>query len=163
MMMSVSHFGRWPTIAPWSWRGFAAALLLVATSYVLQTLAEFLGVHLEFAAFFPAVFFAGFLAGKPAGGFAAILTLPLVWWAFLPPAFELSPLTADGYDEIKLFLLGSVLLVYGSDLCRDIYSFPRHGREQASYSSRDRHEPRHSTDVHRAPYDAGATSSRKTE
>jgi hypothetical protein len=124
-------FKDWTRIKPWSWRGFVVALLLVAISCALQTLAELLGVHLEFAPFFPTVFFAGFLAGKPAGAFATMLALPLVWWAFLPPAFELSLLTADGYDEVKLFLLGSVLLVYCSDLCRDIYSFPRHSSGSA--------------------------------
>lgn len=125
MKMS-SILAGWTRIEPWSWPGFAVALLLVAISCALQMLAEIFGVHLEFAAFFPTVFFAGFLAGKPAGAFAAMLALPLVWWAFLPPAFELSPLTVDGYDEIKVFVLSSVLLVYCSDLCRDIYSFPRH-------------------------------------
>jgi hypothetical protein len=120
MRTSVSRFEGWPRIKPWSCRSFAMALLLVSTSCALQTLAEIIGVHLEFAAFLPAVFVAGFLGGKPAGAFAAILALPLVWWAFLPPAFEFSRLTADGYDAIKLFFLGSVLLVYCSDLCRDI-------------------------------------------
>lgn len=81
-----------------------------------------LGLELAFAAFFPAVLVSVFLGGKPAGTFAAVLTLPLVWWAFLPPAFEFSPLGPAAYEDIKLFFLGSVLLVYFADLCRDLHS-----------------------------------------
>ncbi|TFV28190.1 DUF4118 domain-containing protein [Bradyrhizobium frederickii] len=85
-----------------------------------------LGLELAFAAFFPAVLVSGFLGGKPAGAFAAVVTLPLVWWAFLPPAFEFSPLGAAACEDIKLFFLGSVLLVYFADLCRDLGSLDSH-------------------------------------
>lgn len=30
----------------------------------------------------------GIVAGAPAAAFAALLTVPLVWWAFIPPFFE---------------------------------------------------------------------------
>jgi hypothetical protein len=33
------------------------------------------------------------LAGVPAGTFTAGFTVPIVWWAFMPPQFEFNPLT----------------------------------------------------------------------
>ncbi|UPK31451.1 DUF4118 domain-containing protein [Bradyrhizobium sp. 195] len=122
MRSSVTLPGRWPRIEPWSWRSFAASLLLVLASVAAQMILVDLGLELAFAAFFPAVLVSVFLGGKPAGTFAAVLTLPLVWWAFLPPAFEFSPLGPAAYEDIKLFFLGSVLLVYFADLCRDLHS-----------------------------------------
>ena len=120
MKISVSPFNNWLVIAPWSWRGFAVSLLIVVVSSVLQLILLAFDAPMDFAAFFPAVFAAGFIAGKPAGVFAASLAIPLVWWMFLPPAFEFGPLTPGAHDEIKFFFLGSILLVYLSDLCREI-------------------------------------------
>ena len=42
----------------------------------------------------PASFVLGIVAGVPAAAFAALLTIPLVWWAFMPPFFELHSLTS---------------------------------------------------------------------
>lgn len=93
---------------------------LVLASVAAQMILVDLSLELAFAAFFPAILVSGFLGGKPAGIFATVVTLPLVWWAFIPPAFEFSQLTPTAYDVIKLFFLGSVLLVYFADLCRDL-------------------------------------------
>ncbi|MBR0946462.1 MULTISPECIES: DUF4118 domain-containing protein [Bradyrhizobium] len=120
MRSSVTLPERWPRIEPWSWRSFAASLLLVLASVAAQMILVDLGLELAFAAFFPAVLVSGFLGGKPAGTFAAVVTFPLVWWTFLPPAFEFSPLGTAACEDIKLFFLGSVLLVYFADLCRDL-------------------------------------------
>lgn len=122
MRSSVSLPVRWPRIASWSWRSFAASLLLVLASVAAQMILVEWGLELAFAAFFPAVLVSAFLGGKPADTFAAVVTLPLVWWALIPPAFEFGQLTPAAYDEIKLFVLGSVLLVYFADLCRDLGS-----------------------------------------
>ena len=77
------------------------------------------GVQMGFVTF-PGGLCHGFVAGKPASAFAATLSLLLVWWVFLPPAFEFGPLTPVVVEEIKIFLLGSILLVFVSDLCREI-------------------------------------------
>lgn len=51
--------------APWSLRGFAATVFIVAASAGLQLIFVAAGVQLHYAAFFPAVFIAGFVAGWP--------------------------------------------------------------------------------------------------
>jgi hypothetical protein len=119
MKMPISPISNW-MMAPWSWGGFAASLLVVAASGLLQLTLLALDIRMNFGAFFPAVFAAGFIGGKPAGAFAATLAIPLVWWIFLPPAFEFGPLTPGDSDEIKIFFLASILLVGLSDLGREI-------------------------------------------
>ncbi len=50
------------------------------------------------------------------GGVVALLSLPLVWWAFMPPHFEFGPLTHADYEAMKVFILCSALLAMLSDL-----------------------------------------------
>ena len=107
-----------PQIRPWSWQAFGLGLLVVAASAALQGLCVVLGAQLYFAAFLPAIFVVGILAGAPAAAFATLLTIPLVWWAFMPPCFEFSPLTRGDADAVNLFLLFSLLLIGLADLCR---------------------------------------------
>jgi hypothetical protein len=79
-----------------------------------------LGAKLYFAAFLPSLFVLGIIAGAPAAAFAALLTIPLVWWAFMPPFFEFNSLTSA--HSIKLFCLLAVLVIGLADLCREIIS-----------------------------------------
>jgi hypothetical protein len=60
----------------------------------------------------------GIVVGAPAAVFAAVLTVPLVWWAFIPPFFEFTPLSSANADSINLFCLLAVLLIGLADLCR---------------------------------------------
>lgn len=106
--------------SPWSLRGFATTMLIVAASAGLQLIFVAAGVQLHYAAFFPAVFIAGFVAGWPAGAFAIAIAFPLVWWAFIPPSFEFSPLTPADYEATKIFLLVSGLLAFLSDLGQEM-------------------------------------------
>ena len=85
----------------------------------LRMLLECLGATVYFATFLPAVLLASLLAGVPAGACAAILTIPIVWWGFIPPVFEFSPLTLVDYNNFTLFLLGSTLLIWFAQLCRE--------------------------------------------
>ena len=62
---------------------------------------------------------ASILAGVPAGAFAALVTIPIVWWAFLPPAFEFNPLTPADYSDFTMFMLCSTLLIWFAQLCRE--------------------------------------------
>jgi hypothetical protein len=66
-----------------------------------------------------AVLLASLLAGVPAGACAAVLAIPIVWWAFMPPEFEFAPLTLADYNSFALFLLGSTLLIWFAQLCRE--------------------------------------------
>ncbi|WFU38988.1 DUF4118 domain-containing protein [Bradyrhizobium sp. CB82] len=107
-----------PKLRPWSWQAFAFAFIMVMVSAGLQGACALLGAQLYFAAFLPAVFIVGIVAGAPAAVFAILFTVPLVWWAFMPPFFEFSPLTRADAHDINLFFLFSVLLIGLADLCR---------------------------------------------
>ena len=106
-------------IRPLSPSSFAVALfaLLLATS--MQVLFTSLGTTLYFAPFFPAIFAASLLAGVPAGTFTAGFTVPIVWWAFMPPQFEFNPLTPVDYNSFVLFVLSSSLVIWISHLYRE--------------------------------------------
>ena len=107
-----------PRGRPWSWQAFLLGFGSVAVSAALQGICVALGAKLYFAAFVPGIFVVGILAGAPAAAFAALLTVPLVWWAFMPPFFEVAPLTPADADSINLFFLLAVLLIGLADLCR---------------------------------------------
>jgi hypothetical protein len=107
-----------PRVRPWSWQAFLLGFIVVAASAALQGVCVALGAKLYFAAFLPSLFVLGIVAGAPAAVFAALLTIPLVWWAFIPPVFVVSPLTAADADSINLFFLLAVLLIGLADLCR---------------------------------------------
>ncbi|MBR0799498.1 DUF4118 domain-containing protein [Bradyrhizobium jicamae] len=106
-------------LRPWSAPTFLAALLVVAFAAAMQGVFATLGVQLYFATFAPAILIAGLLGGAPAGAFATLITVPIVWWAFMPPYFEFAWPTASDYDSISTFLLSSVLIVSFSQLYRE--------------------------------------------
>lgn len=106
-------------VRPWSLPAFVAALAAVAVAAGLQEILASFGTTLCFAAFIPAILVASLLGGAPAGTFAALLTIPVVWWAFLPPFFEFSPLSATDYDRFAIFTLSSSLVICFCQLYRE--------------------------------------------
>ena len=105
-------------VQPWSAGAFALGLASVFGAAAFQELLFHLGIQLYFAAFLAAVFLAGLLAGTPAAALVVVVSVPLVWWAFIPPYFEVaSPIAAD-VDAITMFLLLSLLLIFLADACR---------------------------------------------
>lgn len=108
-----------PRVRPWSWQAFLLGFVVVGVSAVLQGICVALGAKLYFAAFLPSLFVLGLVAGAPAAVFAALLTIPLVWWAFIPPFFQFTPLSSANADSINLFCLLAVLLIGLADLCRE--------------------------------------------
>jgi hypothetical protein len=124
-----------PRVRPWSWQAFLLGFVVVAASAALQGVCIALGAKLYFATFLPSLFVLGLVAGTPAAIFAALLTVPLVWWAFMPPVFEISPLTAADADSINLFFLLSVLLIGLADLCRKAMSIISRGGLKSSGES----------------------------
>jgi hypothetical protein len=124
-----------PRVRPWSWQAFLLGFVVVAASAAFQGICVVLGAKLYFAAFVPGVFVVGILAGVPAAAFAALLTVPLVWWAFMPPFFEISPLTTADADSINLFFLLAVLLIGLADLCRATMTINRSGGLKSSGES----------------------------
>ena len=112
-------------LKPWSPWAFLAALLAVVLAATMQEVFASLGARLYFTAFFPAILAASLLAGAPAGIFAALVSIPVVWWAFMPPHFEFNPLTAADYDSIAVFLLCSSLVIAFSHLYREALAILR--------------------------------------
>ena len=103
-------------LRPWSLPALLVALLAIGAATAARMILASLGLPFYFATFFPAVLAAGLIAGAPAGAFTAVLAIPIVWWAFMPPVFEFSPLGPDDYDQFALYLLSSTLVVWLSHL-----------------------------------------------
>jgi K+-sensing histidine kinase KdpD len=112
-------------LRPWSISTFLAALLAVALASSMQEILASFGARLYFAGFLPAVLIASLLGGAPAGIFAALVAIPIVWWAFMPPYFEFNPLTPADYDSFATFLLTSSLLIAFSQLYREALTLLR--------------------------------------
>jgi hypothetical protein len=96
-------------LRPWSSKAFAVALLAtVAASILTEAIASF-GVALHFATLFVAIIAVSLVAGAPAG--SCVAAIPIVWWEFLPPQFEFSPLNGEAYCHFALFLVFSGLAI----------------------------------------------------
>jgi K+-sensing histidine kinase KdpD len=106
-------------VRPWSTSAFIAAAFAIALAASVQEMFALFGAKFYFAAFFPAILIASLMAGAPAGVFATLLTVPIVWWAFMPPYFEFSPLTSDDYHRFAMFALGSALVISFANLFRE--------------------------------------------
>jgi K+-sensing histidine kinase KdpD len=106
-------------VKPWSPSAFLAAVLAIALAASVQEMFAVFGAKLYFAAFFPAILAASVLAGAPSGILATGLTIPIVWWAFMPPYFEFQPLTSDDYHRFAMFALGSALVISFANLYRE--------------------------------------------
>jgi K+-sensing histidine kinase KdpD len=89
----------------------------VAATAIQTVLFQF-GIELWFAVFLPAVFFAALFAGLPAGVLVVVITVPLVWWAFIPPVLEFSSLRPVDITAITAFLFSSLFLIFLADGCR---------------------------------------------
>ncbi len=112
-------------LQPWSLSAFIRVFLVVVFATVIQGVFASFGSALNFATFFPAILIAGLLGGAPGGAFAVLLSVPIVWWAFMPPRFEFNPLTAADYDGIAVFLLCSAVAICFSHLCREALEITR--------------------------------------
>jgi H+/Cl- antiporter ClcA len=112
-------------LRPWSLSAFAAAFIAVLFAATMQEIFASFGTTLYFFGFVPAILVASLLGGAPAGIFAAVLAIPIVWWAFMPPHFEFNPLTAADYDRLAVFLLVSTLVICFSRLVREAHGLIR--------------------------------------
>jgi hypothetical protein len=112
-------------LRPWSFSAFGAAFIAVAFAATMQEVLTSFGITLYFLGFVPAILAASLVAGAPAGTFAALVTIPIVWWAFMPPHFEFNPLTSADYDQFARFLLLSSLVICFSHLYREALALIR--------------------------------------
>lgn len=106
-------------LRPWSFSAFGAAFMALIFAATMEEIFVSFGTTLYFIAFVPAILVASLLGGAPAGTFAALLTIPIVWWTFMPPHFEFNALTAADYDSFAVFLLISSLMICFSHLYRE--------------------------------------------
>jgi hypothetical protein len=106
-------------LRPWSSKAFALALLATLAASILQEAIVSVGVSLQFATFFVAIIVVSLLAGAPAGSCVAATAIPIVWWEFLPPQFEFSPLSGEDYHRFALFLVFSGLAISACSLYRE--------------------------------------------
>ncbi len=111
--------GYLPRLQPWSLSAFAAAAAAVVFAATMQEIVATFGIRPYFAGFVPAILVVSLVGGAPAGIFAALLTVPVVWWAFMPPHFEFNPLTSADYDSFATFVLVSSLVICFSHLYRE--------------------------------------------
>lgn len=125
-----------PRVRPWSWQAFLLGFVVVAVSAAIQGACVALGAKLYFAAFLPSLFVLGVVAGAPAALFAALLTIPVVWWAFIPPFFAFTALSSANADSINLFCLLAVLLIGLADLYRASMTINSRGGLKASGEGR---------------------------
>ena len=110
----------WLRLNPWSPQALLVALIGIVMAVAIRAGLASLGVELDFAPFIPAILVASLIAGVPAGGLTALSAVLIFWWAYIPPAFEFSPLEAADVDRIQLFLLAVSVLIWFSHLCRII-------------------------------------------
>ena len=104
-------------LRPRSLSAFAAAFIAVMFAATMQEIIASFGTTPYFAGFVPAIQWQP-ARSAPAGTFAAALSIPIVWWAFMPPHFEFNPLTAAEYDSFAVFVLVSSLVICFAHLFR---------------------------------------------
>lgn len=112
-------------LRPWSSKAFALALLATLAASILQEAIVSVGISLHFATFFVAIVAVSLLAGAPAGSCVAAIAIPVVWWEFLPPQFEFSPLNGEDYHRFALFLVLSGLAISACSLYREALAILR--------------------------------------
>ena len=110
----------WLRLKPWSLPALLVAIAGLVVAIALRMALASLGVPLYFSTFIPVILVISLLAGAPAGVFTALSAVIIVWWAFMPPVFEFSPLDKDDIDRFQLFLLGVSVVIWFSHLCRMI-------------------------------------------
>src|SRR5438034_9741881 len=96
-------------LRPWSLPAFGAAFVAVLFAATMQEVFESFGTTPYFAAFVPAILIVRLLGGAPAGTFAALMAIPIVWWAFMPPQFGFNPPRAADSARFAWFPLLSCL------------------------------------------------------
>jgi len=110
----------WLRLNPWSPQALLVALIGLAVAVTIRMVLASFGMPLYFATFFPVILLTSLIAGAPAGALNALGAVIIVWWAFMPPAFEFGPLDHDDIDRFQLFLLAVSVLIWFSHLCRTV-------------------------------------------
>jgi two-component sensor histidine kinase len=105
-------------IRPYSAAAFAIALTSVAAATLLRFAGGWASTDLRFAIYLPAILVTGLLAGAPAAIGAAIASILVIFWAFMPPYFEWKWPVEIQQMNILLNALPYFITVYLAHLCR---------------------------------------------
>jgi two-component sensor histidine kinase len=106
---------------PLAVKPYATATGLVAVAAIARFLLGLLddGV-LFFAIFFPAILFTALWCGRAPAIFATALSLAVVWYAFIPPQFEIAWKARATGLNLGLFCLSSGLVIWIADCHRKL-------------------------------------------
>ena len=108
---------------PGSTEAYAFAVFCVVAASLVRWAIGFLGEDVfVFASFYPAVLFATYVGGASVGGFTALLSAIIAWWAFLPPHFAYTPLTSVIETKLLAFLFACALIIWGANRYRWLLS-----------------------------------------
>lgn len=107
-------------IRPYSAAAFGVALTSVAAATLLRFAGGWAATDLRFAIYVPAILATGLLAAVPAAIGAAIASILIIFWAFMPPHFELKWPSEIAQMNILFNAIPYFITVYFSHLCRVI-------------------------------------------
>jgi two-component sensor histidine kinase len=106
-------------LTPGSTEAYGFAVLCIALASLIRWgIGLFAGDGFVFASYYPAVLFATYAGGAVVGGFAALLSAVIGWWAFIPPHFAFTPFSLEINSRLLAFLLASALIIWGADRYR---------------------------------------------
>jgi two-component sensor histidine kinase len=107
-------------IRPRSWTTLLVVILCLVVATLLRMLFASFGLDALFPSYYPAVLLAALLAGTAAGVGVIVGAILIVWWAFIPPLYQFSQLSAVQTANLVLFAASSGCLVVMSHLYRDV-------------------------------------------
>lgn len=108
---------------PGSTEAYAFGICCVVAASLVRWAVGFLGEDVFiFASYYPAVLFATYVGGAGVGSFAALLSVAIAWWAFLPPHFAFTPLTPGVETKLLAFLFACALIIWGANRYRGLLS-----------------------------------------
>jgi two-component sensor histidine kinase len=110
-------------IRPLSLQAFGVAVLLVAGATLLRQGFGLFGATLSFATYYPAVFLIAVVAGPYAAAFGILISIIVVYWAFIPPFYGFTPLSATIAINLALFAFSAGLVVWLADAYRRAMRF----------------------------------------
>jgi two-component sensor histidine kinase len=98
------------------------SLILAASCFVVALLFQLafraLGGSLLFATYFPAVLVAALIAGLPAGIFVCVMSVVIVWWAFIPPTFSFAVIGIENAINIAIYVFSSTCILFVTESYR---------------------------------------------
>jgi hypothetical protein len=114
-------------IRPYSVAAFGIAAASVAVATLLRLIGSLASSDLRFAIYAPAIVATGLLAGVPAALAAAIASILITLWAFIPPYFQFEWLTEP--EQLRVFFdaVPYLITVYFAYLCRVVLQSLRRG------------------------------------